>query len=78
MFGLKKDKKKHPFEFDLEKDLRQDSKKRTKVIDDISHRKQELKTLLREGAKSNEFEECGLLLQGYEALERVIDCIEKD
>lgn len=78
MFGLKKDRKKQPFEFDLEKDLKQDAGKRTKILDEIGHKKQELKTLLREGAKSQEFEECGLLLQGYEALERVVHSLEKE
>ena len=77
MFGLEK-KRKKPFEFDLEKELKTNGQKRAKVIDDIGHRKSELKTMIREGAKSEEFEQCGVLLQGYEALEAVVEMIEKD
>ena len=77
MFGLEK-KKKKPFEFDLEKELKADTQKRAKIVEDIGTRKQKLKALIRDGAKSEEFEQCGLLLQGYEALERVIDTIEKE
>ena len=79
MFGLeKKNKKRKPFEFDLEKDLKSDSKKRAKLIEDITQRKAELKSMLREGTKSEDFEQCGVILQGYEALEKIIGDIEKE
>ncbi|MCF7851944.1 MAG: DUF5398 domain-containing protein [Simkaniaceae bacterium] len=77
MFGLEK-KKKKPFEFDLEKELRKDPKKRAKMIEDIARHKHELKAILREGTKTKEFEQCSLLLQGYEALETVINNVDKD
>lgn len=77
MFGLEK-KRKKPFEFDLEKELKADTQKRSKILEDVAARKEKLKALIREGAKSEEFEQCGLLLQGYEALEQVIDTIEKE
>ena len=72
MFGLeKKDKK--PFEFDLEKEVRKDDKRKKEILDQIEKRTQELKGALREGRASENFDKCGIFLQGYAALSKVIN-----
>jgi hypothetical protein len=79
MFGLEKKKKKQKaFEFDLEKELKSDGHKRAKLLEEISKHKLSLKTMLREGAKGSDFEHCGVLLQGFDALEKTIHQIEED
>lgn len=79
MFGLEKKKKKvKPFEFDLEKELKTSESKRLKLLEEISRRKGLLKQMIREGAKEGEFEQCGILLQGFEALEKTLAQITQD
>jgi DNA polymerase II small subunit/DNA polymerase delta subunit B len=82
MFGLEKEKKdkqvkRKLFEFDLEKELKQNPTKVTQLLKEVEERIQQLKTLLRGGAQSTEFDECGVLLHGYSALERVLRRVEK-
>ncbi|MBF5059366.1 DUF5398 family protein [Candidatus Neptunochlamydia vexilliferae] len=72
MFGLEKDDKPPRFEFDLEKDLKS-SKEKKKVLDQIDAQTNQLKTTLREGAASENFDKCGVLLQAYGALKRVVE-----
>ncbi|MEM7174888.1 MAG: DUF5398 family protein [Chlamydiota bacterium] len=76
MFGLEK-KGKQPFEFDLEKELKSDPKRKEKLLDHFATRTKELKSLLREGKAEENFDQCGLLLQGYAALTKVINRIGK-
>lgn len=76
MFGLDK-KKKAPFEFDLEKELREDKKKRGALMDLVDSRTNELKGLIREGAGSKNFDKYGILLHGYAALSKVINKASK-
>ena len=71
MFGLGK-KPKAPFEFDLEKELRGNHKKLHELLDKVSKNKQELKTHLRTGTEKHEYEEGGILLHAFEALETVL------
>lgn len=74
MFGLEdKGKKNQAFEFDLEKELKKDDKRKKEVLDQIDQRTQELKGALREGRASENFDQCGVLLQGYAALGKVIN-----
>ena len=72
MFGLEK-KGNKPFEFDLEKELKKDEKRKKEVLDQIEKRTLELKEALREGRASENFDQCGVLLQGYAALGKVIN-----
>lgn len=72
MYGLKKDNtKKATFEFDLEKDL-QDNKKNQELLQKVDVRINEIKTKLRQGANSEEFDDLGLLLHGYASLHKVL------
>jgi hypothetical protein len=71
MFGLEK-KPKAPFEFDLEKELKRDHNKLKELLDKVSKQKQELKTNLRTGTDKKDYEEGGILLQAFEALETVL------
>ncbi len=73
MFGLEKNDKPPRFEFDLEKDLKKSSSEKKKVLDQIDAQTNALKTTLREGAASENFDKCGVLLQAYGALKRVVE-----
>lgn len=70
MFGLESKEPKR-FEFDLEKDLKKEGTAK-KVLDQIDARSNELKSALREGKASENFDQCGVLLQAYDALGRVV------
>ena len=70
MFGLEK-KRKKPFEFDLEKELKKD-KRRNEILEIVETKSQALKQALRTGEASDNFDQCGIILQGYSALARVI------
>jgi hypothetical protein len=71
MFGLEK-KPKGPFEFDLEMDLHKDPAIAKALLKDIEDRIGKLKTLLRQGAESDDFDDYGVLLHAYAALQRVL------
>ena len=70
MFGLEK-KKNKPFEFDLEKELKSNKKKK-EVLSICEERTKQLKEALREGQASENFDQCGIIMQGYAALEKVV------
>lgn len=72
MFGLEKGKKPTRFEFDLEKDLKKSDKEKRRVLDQVDAQRNHLKKTLREGTASENFDKCGVLLQAYEALERIV------
>ena len=76
MFGMEK-KTKKPFEFDLEKDMKKDAKKKKEVFDHIQESTNQLKTALREGSASENFDQCGLLLQAYAATQKVLNKASK-
>jgi Family of unknown function (DUF5398) len=71
MFGLKKEDKKPIFEFDLEKELK-DDKKLKLLMQKAEKQILEIKGILRKGAKEEDFEKLGLLLHGYSALLKTI------
>ncbi|MCB1107522.1 MAG: DUF5398 family protein [Chlamydiia bacterium] len=73
MFGLEKGKEPKRFEFDLEKDLKSSDKEKKRVLGIIDAQTNELKTTLREGTASENFDKCGVLLQAYGALKRVVE-----
>ena len=76
MFGLDK-KPKGPFRFDLEIELGKDSHKKEKLIQDIEHKKSELKNFLRSGGNKEDLEEGGILLQGYDSLLHILKHLPK-
>lgn len=59
------------FEFDLEKDLK-DHKKFKQMKDETHQKMADIKKLLRTGASDEDFEELGILLQAYGALDVVL------
>jgi hypothetical protein len=71
MFGLEK-KPKEPFEFDLESELHKDPSKAKALAKEVEERIGKLKTLLRQGADNDDFDEYGVLLHAYAALQRVL------
>lgn len=71
MFGLEKGKKKEFKFFDLEKDL-DSPKKAEDILKTTEKHIQELKTEIRKGADSKEFEQLGILLHGYSALMKIL------
>lgn len=77
MFGLEKGKSKSLMEFDLEKDLKKDPKQAKKTIDEIEKKVSEIKAALRAGSESKGFEQLGVLLHGYTALQRVLTRVVK-
>ena len=70
MYGLEKEKK--PFQFDLEVELKKDGKKAKETLDKVEHRINEVKNEIRKGHKSKELDDMGILLQGYNALKKVL------
>lgn len=73
MFGLE-DKKRRDDQaalFDLEVDLKT-PKKRKETVAKIETRIAQLKTILRSGQNKDDFDEVGILLQGYAALLKVV------
>lgn len=76
MFGLEKEKDKgkpQRFEFDLEKELKGKPEEKKNVLNQIQAQTNQLKTTLREGTASENFDKCGVLLQAYAALKRVVE-----
>jgi len=72
MFGMEKEKKKvEPFVFDLEKDLK-DAGKRKELASRIGMRIERIKKALHEGSKKEDFDQLGILLNGYHALAIVL------
>jgi Family of unknown function (DUF5398) len=71
MFGLEKQPK-GPVQFDLEIELKEDPAKANGLNKVIEERIGELKTLLRQGVETEDFDDYGVLLHGYAALKRVV------
>jgi hypothetical protein len=74
MFGLKKEKKGF-FEFDLEKELKADPSKGRAILTQVNEKVFKIKELLRSGAVSENFDDFGILLHGFTALQRVLNRI---
>lgn len=70
--------KKFPIsEFDLEKELMQDPKKATQLQYEIDGHIQTIKTDLRKGTTSKDFDGLGKVLQAFLASKKVINYITK-
>ncbi len=71
MFGLEK-KGKGLLEFDLEKELKSHPTKIKEHLKMVEGHIQEIKNALRQGSSSEDFDNYGVLLHGYAALQRVL------
>lgn len=71
MFGLKKDQKKPIFEFELEKELKDDKKLKT-LMQKTESQILSLKSELRQGVDQKAFDQLGTLLHGYSALLKIV------
>lgn len=71
MFGLG-NKTPEKFAFDLEKEIKEKPGRGKEILDKVEKRIQEIKKHLREGANEKEFDELGILLHGYAALQKVL------
>lgn len=74
MFGLEK-KGKGLFEFDLERDLKKDPTKIKALQKKVDENIHEIKAVLRQGTASEDFDNLGIMLHGYAALNRVLNRI---
>jgi hypothetical protein len=70
MYGLKKENKK--FDFDLEVEIKKNPKRKQELLEDAKAKASEIKKILQAQEKPDNFEELGILLNGYDALEKVI------
>jgi hypothetical protein len=71
MFGLE-NKPGEKFAFDLEKEIKTNPHRGKEILEKVENRIQELKKHLREGANEKDFDQLGLLLHGYAALQKVL------
>jgi hypothetical protein len=71
MFGM--ENKKALFEFDLEMALKKDPQKKQALLKEVETKVQELKNTLRDGTETAEFDQYGVLLHGYSALQKVLN-----
>ena len=76
MFGMEK-KEKALFEFDLEKELKTSPSKKQELLKTVEEKIQELKATLRQGSASSDFDNYGILLHGYSALQKVTNRISQ-
>ncbi len=78
MFGFEsKNKKQKAFEFDLEKDLKTKKSYSKEILEKVSTNERSIKQALKDGSASDNFDQCGILLQGYHSLKKVIDRVGK-
>lgn len=76
MFGLEK-KPGEKFAFDLEKKIKEHPAHGKELIEKAQHRINEIKKQLREGANEKDFDQLGVLLHGYTALQKVLKKVNK-
>ncbi len=74
MFGLEK-KPKAPFEFALEEEIKADPGKKKALLEEVDGVIQEIKSILRQGTETENFDDYGVLLHGYSALQKVLNKI---
>jgi hypothetical protein len=71
MYGLGKEAKER-FAFDLERDIKTKPGRAKEILTKADERIHEIKNLLREGLNEKDFEQLGILLHGYTALQKVL------
>lgn len=76
MYGLEK-KPSEKFAFDLEKEIKEKPTRGKQILEKAEKRIQEIKKQLREGVDEKEFDQLGILLHGYAALQKVLKKVAK-
>lgn len=71
MFGLEKQPG-EKFAFDLEKEIKENPTRSKEIMEKTEKRIHDIKTMLREGAHEKDFDDLGILLHGYAALQKVL------
>jgi len=78
MYGMEKEKKGgHKFDFDLEKEIKEEPTRGKEILAKVEKRILEIKKKLREGQNEKDFDRFGVLLQGYVALQKVLKKVAK-
>ena len=72
MYGLEKEGK---FDFDLEVEIKKKPKRKEEIVKEAKENIAEIKTMLQAKDKSENIEKLGTLLNGYDALIKVISKI---
>lgn len=76
MYGMEK-KPGQKFDFDLEKELKENPARGKEVLAKVEKRILEIKKKLREGQNEKDFDRFGTLLHGYTALQKVLKKLTK-
>lgn len=76
MYGLE-NKPGEKFAFDLEKKIKKHPAHAKELIEKAQHHINEIKKQLREGASEKDFDQLGVLLHGYTALQKVLKKVNK-
>jgi hypothetical protein len=76
MYGMEKQPRDR-FEFDLEKEIKENPSRGKEILAKVEKRIQEMKKTLREGQSEKDFDRFGVLLNGYMALQKVLRKLEK-
>ncbi len=76
MYGLGKEPK-AKFAFDLEKEIKESPAQGKKMLEKIEQRILDIKKQLREGVESKNFDQLGILLNGYASLQKVLKKVMK-
>ncbi len=71
MYDLKKERP-AKFAIDLEKEIKEKPTHGKEILEKAEKRILEIKTQLREGVNEKEFDQLGVLLHGYAALQKVL------
>jgi hypothetical protein len=71
MYGLEKSKD-DKFNFDLEIDLKKNPKRQDEIFKRIDESISRIKNELKKGSDKNELDKLGVLLQGYQAMQKVL------
>lgn len=72
MYGLEKEGK---FDFDLEVEIKKNPKRKDQIVKEAKEKSAEIKKTLQSKDKSIDVEKLGTLLNGYDALVKVISKI---
>lgn len=72
MYDLKKDSPRHEFAFDLEKEIHANPHRGKEILEMVEKRISDIKKHLREGTNEKDFDQLGILLHGYAALQKVL------
>lgn len=72
MYGLEQEKK---FDFDLEKEIKKKPKRKDEIVTEAKKNIEEIKSMLKSKEHAQDFDKLGTLLNGYDALIKVVSKI---